>query len=197
MKILATQQQLAPLPNIQVGYMKHYFFYAFLSLLLASCGGGGGGGGSSSSSSGAKPCKVVNGKGELNGTACAVTSCDAGYDNDANQAQCGKTPTGFYSLAKDKTRKTCPTPTNSSSTGRSGLSSLNDCWNCNSGFLKTHGGQGLVISPLKESMFMFRGANKVAAMSTVLRREGLKDFWIILEVWQSQPLVIFPVSRVM
>ena len=148
MKILATKQPLAPLPNIRVGYMKHYFFCAFLSLLLASCGGGSGGSSSSSSKKGAKECKtpIANGKGgrlwnkatKEYSTTCTVTSCDAGYDNDANQAQCGKTPTGFYSLAKDKTRKTCPTrkPDHSLVNTTTGLKLETDCWKCESGSLK-------------------------------------------------------------
>ena len=142
-----------PPPTIRVGLMKHYFFCAFLSLLLSGClggGGGGGGGGSTSSSKkkdkAAKDCTtpIPNGKGGLlwnsttkkYGTTCKVVSCNAGYDNDVDSTKCQQTASGFYSLAKDKTRKKCPTPTHSSSTGRSGLSSPNDCWNCKSGSLK-------------------------------------------------------------
>ena len=147
MKINTTKQPLAPLRTIHVGYMKHYFFCAFLSLLLASCGGGGGGGGSDSGASSKKKvraCKtlIAKGKGGIfwnkatkkYSTTCTVISCDAGYDNDVDSTKCQQTASGFYSLAKDKSRKKCPTPTNSSSTGRSGLSSPNDCWNCNSGY---------------------------------------------------------------
>ena len=93
MKILATKQRLAP-TTVRAGYMKHYFFCAFLSLfLLSGCGGGGGGGGGSTSSSKkAKAAKVCttplpNGKGELPwntktkkySTTCKVVSCNAGY----------------------------------------------------------------------------------------------------------------------
>ncbi len=131
--------------------MKHYFFCAFLSLLLASCGGGGGGGDSTSSSKKAKAAKactplIANGTGELpwdtktkkHSTICKVVSCNAGYDHVANQAQCGKTPAGFYSLAKDKTRRECPTtiPDHSLNNTASGSALETDCWNCKAGSLK-------------------------------------------------------------
>ena len=149
MKILATKQPLAPLPNILVGLMKHYFFCAFLSLLLASCGGGGGGSDSGASSKKkAKLCKplIANGKGEIpwdkktkkHSTTCTVISCDAGYDNDVDSTKCQQTASGFYSLAKDKTRKTCPTtiPSHSLNNTITGLKLETDCWKCESGSLK-------------------------------------------------------------
>ncbi len=152
MKILATKQRLAP-TTVRVGYIKHYFFCAFLSLfLLSGCGGSSGGGGDSTSSSkkakAAKACTtpIPNGKGELSwntktkkySTTCKVVSCNAGYDNVANPAQCGKTQAGYYSLAKDKTRKKCLTtfPPHSLRNTATGTKSETDCWNCKTGSLK-------------------------------------------------------------
>ena len=141
MKILATKQRLAPLPNIRVGYMKHYFFCAFLSLLLASCGGGGG---SSSSSSGGKPCNVLNGKGKLNGTACAVTACNGGYDNGDKLGQCLETLMGYFSPPNSKERTKCPetAPDNAIlvTTDTWGISHKHQCWTCEEGFIKNEGG---------------------------------------------------------
>ena len=54
----------------------------------------------------------------------------------ANQAQCGQTPSGFFSLADDKTRTTCPAPPHSSATTTTGLSSAESCYTCTSGYLK-------------------------------------------------------------
>ena len=157
MKLLATKKSynatlittLPPPQTIRVGYMKHYFFCAFLSLLLASCGGGGGGSDSGASSKKkAKLCKplIANGKGEIpwdkktkkHSTTCTVISCDAGYDNDVDSTKCQQTASGFYSLAKDKTRKTCPTtiPTHSLVDTTTGLKLETDCWKCESGSLK-------------------------------------------------------------
>ena len=150
MKILATKQRLAP-TTVRVGYMKHYFFCAFLSLfLLSGCGGSSGGGGDSTSSSkkakAAKACMtpIPNGKGELPwnkttkkyNTTCEVVSCDAGFDSVADSAQCQSTPSGFFSLANDKTQTACPTPSNSSAIASTGLSSASGCYTCNSGYLK-------------------------------------------------------------
>ena len=149
MKNLANKQRLAPLRTIHVGYMKHYFFCAFLSLLLASCGGGGGGSDSGASSKKkAKSCTttIANGKGgrlwnkatKEYSTTCTVTSCDAGYDNDVDSTKCQETASGFYSLAKDKTRKTCPIrkPDHSLVNTATGLKLETDCWKCESGSLK-------------------------------------------------------------
>ena len=150
MKILATKQRLAP-ATVRVGYIKHYFFCAFLSLfLLSGCGGSSGGGGDSTSSSkkakAAKACTtpIPNGKGELPwntktkkySTTCKVVSCDAGFDSVADSAQCQSTPSGFFSLANDKTQTACPTPSNSSAIASTGLSSADGCYNCDGGYLK-------------------------------------------------------------
>ena len=129
--------------------MKHYFFCAFLSLLLASCGGGGGGSDSGASSKKkAKSCTttIANGKGEIpwdkktkkHSTTCTVISCNAGYDNDVDSTKCQQTASGFYSLAKDKTRKTCPTtiPSHSLNNTITGHKRETDCWKCESGSLK-------------------------------------------------------------
>ena len=150
MKILATKQRLAP-TTVRVGYMKHYFFCAFLSLfLLSGCGGSSGGGGDSTSSSkkakAAKACTtpLPNGKGQLPwnkttkkyNTTCKVVSCDAGFDSVADSAQCQSTPSGFFSLANDKTQTACPTPSHSSAIASTGLSSASGCYTCNPGYLK-------------------------------------------------------------
>ena len=150
MKILATKQRLAP-TTVRVGYIKHYFFCAFLSLfLLSGCGGSSGGGGDSTSSSkkakAAKACTtpLPNGKGQLPwnkttkkyNTTCKVVSCDAGFDSVADSAQCQSTPSGFFSLANDKTQTACPTPSNSSAIASTGLSSAGGCYNCDGGYLK-------------------------------------------------------------
>ena len=128
--------------------MKHYFFCAFLSLLLASCGGGGSGSDSGASSKKkVRACNplIANGKGEIpwdkktkKYTTCTVISCDAGYDNDVDSTKCQQTASGFYSLAKDKTRKTCPTtiPSHSLNNTITGLKLETDCWKCKSGSLK-------------------------------------------------------------
>ena len=151
MKILATEKSYNATPppqTILVGLMKHYFFCAFLSLLLASCGGGGGGSDSGASSKKkAKSCTttIANGKGEIpwdkktkKHTTCTVISCNAGFDNDVDSTKCQQTASGFYSLAKDKTRKTCPTtiPSHSLNNTITGLKLETDCWKCESGSLK-------------------------------------------------------------
>ncbi len=142
-----------PFPTIWIGHMKLCLYHTFLSLLLLSgCGGSSGGGGDSTSSSkkakAAKVCTtpIPNGKGELPwntktkkySTTCKVVSCNAGYDNVANPAQCGKTQAGYYSLAKDKTRKKCLTtfPPHSLRNTATGTKSETDCWNCKAGSLK-------------------------------------------------------------
>ena len=58
------------------------------------------------------------------------------FDSVANQAQCGQTPSGFFSLADDKTRTACPTPPHSSATTTTGLSSADGCYTCDGGYLK-------------------------------------------------------------
>ena len=143
MKFLTTQQT-----NIRVGYMKRRFFHAFLCLILSGCFGDSDKGSTSSSKKGAKECTnpLPNGKGGLlwnkatkkYGTTCTVISCDAGYDNAANPAQCGKTQAGYYSLAKDKSRKKCLTtfPPHSLRNTATGTKSETDCWKCESGSLK-------------------------------------------------------------
>ena len=122
-------------PTVWVGCMKRYLYYAFLSLLLASCGGGG-----SSSSSGAKTCKVLNGKGELNGTACAVTACNGGYDNGDKLGQCLETLMGYFSPPNSKERTKCPetAPDNAIlvTTDTWGISHKHQCWTCEEGFIK-------------------------------------------------------------
>ena len=93
---------------------------------------------------GGQTCPVTNGGG-LNlwdtntddfSTTCTVETCYAGYDSVANQAQCGQTPSGFFSLAGDKTRTTCPAPPHSSATTTTGLSSADGCYTCDGGYLK-------------------------------------------------------------
>ena len=128
--------------------MNRRFFTPFLCLILSGCFGGGGGGSTSSSkkTKAAKTCTtpIPNGKGELpwdkktkkHSTTCTVISCNAGYDNVADTKRCGKTASRFYSPANDKTRKACPTPTHSSTTGSMGLSSADGCYSCNTGYLK-------------------------------------------------------------
>ena len=151
MKILATKQRLAP-ATVRVGYIKHYFFCAFLSLfLLSGCGGSSGGGGDSTSSSkkakAAKACTtpIPNGKGELPwntktkkySTTCTLVTCNAGFDNDEDPTECQTTAANYYSPANDKTRTACPTaPPLSSPTGNTGLSSADGCYTCDGGYLK-------------------------------------------------------------
>ena len=88
-------------------------------------------------------CSVTNGRG-LNlwdtntnkfSTTCTLETCDAGYDNDVDTAQCQQTASGFYSPANDKTRTACPTPSHSSATGNIRLSSADGCYDCDAGFV--------------------------------------------------------------
>ncbi len=84
------------------------------------------------------PCSIDNGAG-VKATSlgsCEAVDCNAGYDSVADSAQCQSTPSGFFSLADDKTQTACPTPPHSSATTTTGLSSAADCYNCNSGYLK-------------------------------------------------------------
>ncbi len=113
---------------------------------MASCGGGGGGGGGggSSSSSGAKPCSVANGKGELNGTVCAVTACNGGYDNGDKLGLCLETLMGYFSPPDSKERNKCPetAPDNAIlvTTDTWGISLKHECWTCKEGFIKDTNG---------------------------------------------------------
>ena len=133
--------------------MKRYLLLSVSLLLLSGClgGGGGDGGGSSSSGGGSKKkpqsCNIANGSGQKEwdkatkkySTTCKVVTCDAGYDNDQDSTQCQETAANFYSPAKDKTRKKCPAPSDSSPTRSTMLSSANGCYKCNSGYLKNTG----------------------------------------------------------
>ncbi len=178
MKILATEKSYnatlpppPPPPTIRVGYMNRRFFTPFLCLILSGCFGGGGGGSDSGASSKkkAKSCTttIAHGEGEIpwdkktkKYTTCTVTSCDAGYDNDVDSTKCQETASGFYSLAKDKTRKTCPTtiPSHSLNNTITGLKLETDCWNCNSGFLKNTRGAASCKVPSKGNYVNAQGS---------------------------------------
>ena len=65
---------------------------------------------------------------------CTITDCDAGFDNDQDSTQCQATAATYYSPANDKTRTTCPMPSNSSPTTTTGLSSVDGCFTCSNGY---------------------------------------------------------------
>ena len=85
-------------------------------------------------------CNIANGAGfkaTSSSTTCQVADCNAGYDStQAPTTQCQQTVSGFFSLADDKTRTTCPTPQNSSPTSTTSLSSADGCYTCDGGYLK-------------------------------------------------------------
>ena len=87
---------------------------------------------------------MANGKGELNGTVCAVTACNGGYDNGDKLGLCLETLMGFFSPPDSKERKKCPVaaPTNAIlvTTDTWGISLKHQCWTCKEGFIKNEGG---------------------------------------------------------
>ncbi len=84
--------------------------------------------------------RLQNGIGHLlqdGSGSCSVVTCNAGYDNSQDDAQCQLTASGHFSLANDKARTACPTPDDASYDETStGLSSAADCYSCEDGYLK-------------------------------------------------------------
>ena len=107
-----------------------------------------------------KTCNITKGKGfkRRTGDPCQVVDCDAGYDNDVDSTKCQQTASGYYSLVDNKERIACPTPSNSSPTGTLGLTSPNDCWNCNSGYLKNIQGTASCKVPSKGNYVNAQGS---------------------------------------
>ena len=152
MKILATKQRLAP-TTVRVGYIKHYFFCAFLSLfLLSGCGGGGDSTSSSKKAKAAKACTtpIPNGKGELpwdtktkkHSTTCKVVSCNAGYVKNTRGSSCDIPETGKYADNVGR-EQDCDGPTGDTGgfnafIGNTGaVSTPTGCgFSCNTGYVK-------------------------------------------------------------
>ncbi len=87
---------------------------------------------------------MANGKGELNGTVCAVTACNGGYDNGDKLGLCLETLMGYFSPPDSKERNKCPetAPDNAIlvTTDTWGISLKHECWTCKEGFIKDTNG---------------------------------------------------------
>ena len=67
-------------------------------------------------------------------SADACFTCGAGFDNIVDATKCQTTAANFYSPANNNARTACSTPSDSTSTGRTGLSSADACFTCGAGF---------------------------------------------------------------
>ena len=90
-----------------------------------------------------RPCKIVNGEGELTWSHlkgewnddCQLIACDAGYDDHNKDGDCDETQEGHYSKAGSKQRIVCFKPDDSSWTSGTGLTKADECvWACDAGY---------------------------------------------------------------